>query len=74
MNVPSAEAFHVSNDNFETCEIIDGDRVECDIEEDEGPFKKCIYRVGFSDQFMFAGDARTHLPPAILCTLCWMKK
>jgi len=48
MNIPSAEALDVSNHNLEAGEVVYGDCIKSNVEEDQGPLEKGIDGVSWS--------------------------
>ena len=42
LHVPSAQTLDIFDDDLETRKVHGGDSVECDVEEDEGPFEEGV--------------------------------
>ena len=73
LNVPSTQTLDVLDNDFEGAEVERSDRIESDIQEDEGPFEEGVSGVCWL-KISFRCPARDPVklfsPPGTLCTLC----
>jgi hypothetical protein len=71
LHIPSACAFHIFDDQFESFEIERSHSVECDIEQDQSPLKEGVGSVscGKLDKVMVRCALAYLLQPCALCAV-----
>ena len=69
-NIPLAQSFGILHNQFQSVKVENCNGIERDIEQNKGPFKESINRVGYKELALFKQSLYLNLPPATLCTLC----